>query len=176
MALAVGPETADAAAIRTARVAPARLRMASNPVLRARVRAAVQAVQAARQWDAYYERALQQQTRRVQVPPALRGTGAVAVAAVEPESAFLAYLRWRRNLNPARFDRYHPNLATILEDPPVVVPPITPGNVPNPNPNPRPNPNPQVPQVPEPSSILVLGGLFAGAALWRRRHQQRTAV
>lgn len=145
------------------------MRAISTANLRYQTRAAAQAAQSARRWDAYYRRAMRQQSLRVQVPTQLRGPRALALVATNGESPFLDYLRWRRSLNPARFDRYHPNLVAILDVPPLVIPPYVPEDIPYPEPNPNPNPIPQVPQVPEPGSILVLAGLFGGAALLKRR-------
>jgi hypothetical protein len=167
--LANGPGPAEAAAIRPARVAAtaAAPRLRPAVVATRQARAATLAARDAGRWDAYFRRALQGHSLRVQVPQTLRGVRALAAAASQSDSAFVQYLRWRRGLNPARFDRNHPNVGPLLPEIPPVVPPIVPGNVP------RPRPNPQVPvlppAVPEPSTALVVAGLFAGAALWRRR-------
>ncbi|APW60264.1 PEP-CTERM sorting domain-containing protein [Paludisphaera borealis] len=79
------------------------------------------------------------------------------------------YLIWRRDLNPLRFDRYHPYLGRLLApltlDPPTSVPvapevepPITPlaplETLP--------------PSVPEPSSLLLIGLVSAWGLLRRR--------
>lgn len=99
----------------------------------------------------------------------------------------------RRNLNPARFDHYHPNVAEFFVQPPVIMPPVVPpATVPPPPicPPVMPPPStscPGVPPpsggggdngngngaVPEPSSIALLSFplVFAGLVLWfRRRH------
>jgi hypothetical protein len=169
--LASGPDPAVAAAIRTARVTTATTTTARPAVVAARqARAATLAAREAQRWDAYFRRALAQQSRRVEVPTTLRGVRALSAAASQSDSAFVQYLRWRRGLNPTRFDRNHPNVGPLLPEIPAVVPPIVPTDRPRPRPIPQ---VPVVPPVPEPSAGLVLAGLFAGAALWRGRSRRK---
>jgi hypothetical protein len=79
------------------------------------------------------------------------------------------YLIWRRDLNPFRFDRYHPylgqRLAPLTLDPPTSVPvapevepPITPLAPLEVTP----------PSVPEPSSLILIGLVSAWGILRRR--------
>lgn len=78
------------------------------------------------------------------------------------------YLKWRRSLNPTRFDRYHPYIGPPLAQT-LVPPPLTP----TPTPTPPINPQPQIPGVPEPASLLVGVVLMVAAATWRRHKAQR---
>ncbi len=122
-------------------------------------------------WQRYFTRALQQHQLNVKGPNALRVLSA-SPSGVLPHTAFVEYLQWRRGLNPARFDHFHPQLGQmLLQDqiarstvpPPVVVPkgPVEPGGV---------NPPPPIgPQVPEPNSgliALVLIGAGVSARRW----------
>jgi MYXO-CTERM domain-containing protein len=103
-----------------------------------------------------------------------------------PDTPLVEYLRWRRSLDPARFDHYHPNVGpmlaedaltrmSLLNPPPnlgqVVNPPGTP---PPPVPVPPLPPNPPDAKVSEPSSAL-LGLVLAGAAGWLRRRAHSRA-
>jgi len=83
----------------------------------------------------------------------------------------LEYLIWRRDLNAARFDRYHPylgpRLSQLLKPPPPEVPPIQVPQLPIPPITPPPplvvpdNP------VPEPGGLLI-AALASAWGLWRR--------
>jgi hypothetical protein len=134
-------------------------------------------------WDRYFAHALQVRSLRVQGPPALMVLSAAPAAQVS-NSAFVDYLLWRRSLNPARFDFYHPFLAPILIQTQVPQPPnipslpgsllppttVIPSTVP---PDSPPDTPPPPPQVPEPSSWLVLLGMFTAAVAarrWARAH------
>jgi hypothetical protein len=84
------------------------------------------------------------------------------------ETPFVRYLLWRRGLDPARFDHYHPRIGPILASlsPP---PPSPPTSVPTTHPTPPPSiPQPQGLNVPEPPTTLLALALI-GAALWWRR-------
>jgi hypothetical protein len=95
--------------------------------------------------------------------------GDPAAIAVNP---MIDYLEWRRDLNPARFDRYHPFLGPRLGRlvPPVVLAPLT--GVPT-DPVVEPPITPLAPltipplSVPEPSGLLLIG-LVSAVGLWRR--------
>jgi hypothetical protein len=136
-------------------------------------------------WDRYFARALATHEMRVKSPGAV-GVLALTEAATGglPQTALVQYLEWRRSLNPARFDFYHPGLGPLLQ-PQVVTPPqlggekITPPPPSNPPVNPPENPpeNPPVlppdvppPSVPEPSSLAVAAAMLAAGAWARRRN------
>jgi hypothetical protein len=116
----------------------------------------------------YFRWALRNQVRRVNVPPSLRGLR-TSLDGRLPEWAFVDYLRWRRSLNPARFDVNHPNLARLFRFEPL--PPLTPPTPVEPTVRPR-TQQPLPPQVPEPSSALIAVALF-GAGWWARRRRAR---
>jgi len=93
---------------------------------------------------------------------------------------------WRRSLNPARFDRWHPIEGPIIgginpqpqtlpppTNPPPTNPPVNPPT--NPPTNPPDNP-PLPPGVPEPGSMAVALGLIGAGWLWRRRSQRLPAA
>ncbi len=90
------------------------------------------------------------------------------VAAASP---LVEYFVWRRNLNPTRFDRYHPFLGPQLPqgfDPPTpLVPPVVP-DIPTEPPIIPPVPF-VPPNVPEPPAILVIALGAIGALILRRR-------
>lgn len=119
-------------------------------------------------WDQYYTNALKQHRIRI------KGLNALKVLRVNadgtlPQSPMVAYLKWRRSLNPARFAKYHPKLAQMIVRDIVIrgLPkPNDPGN------NPKPggvNPPPPPPQVPEPNTFLIATLCIGAAAWWRTR-------
>ncbi|QDV37992.1 PEP-CTERM sorting domain-containing protein [Tautonia plasticadhaerens] len=142
--------------------------------------------EAFRRQEAFYAQALQAGMTRVPRPQFLDLLLVPDASGLLPESATIDYLRFRRGLNQARFDRVHPFIGPILERdrivrtqvpiplPPVVpeiptIPPVTP-QIPEGPILGGGKPSPQVP-VPEPSTLAVwvalgLGGAFA---LQRRR-------
>lgn len=90
--------------------------------------------------------------------------------AVAASSPLIEYFVWRRNLDPTRFDSYHPFIGPRLPQefiPPVpqVIPPVVPPVDPPLTP---PVPSVVPPQVPEPSTLLVLVIGAAGACLVQR--------
>jgi len=103
-----------------------------------------------------------------------------------PDTALVEYLRWRRSLDPARFDFYHPNVGPMLAEDArtrqtLLNPPLDLGQVVNPpGPSPLPVPvaplplNPPDAKVSEPSTAL-LGILLAGATGWLRRRAYKHA-
>ncbi len=118
------------------------------------VKAATAALRTGGYWDRYFARALAQRTTTVQGPNAVRILS--AFSGNLPDSPFVDYLRWRRSLNPSRFDHYHPGLGSLLEEGNVSVtvdPPVVP---------------PIKPEVPEPSTWL-LGAVLAVAGIGAHR-------
>jgi PEP-CTERM motif len=89
-------------------------------------------------------------------------TGDPATIASNP---MIDYLLWRRDLNPTRFDHYHPFLGPQLGqlEPPTNVP-VTPEEKPPITTAPQEVP----PPVPEPNGLLLIG-LVSAWGLWRRR-------
>lgn len=114
-------------------------------------------------------------SRRVSATAFTPNTAAATVApAAFVDSPYFQYLLWRRSLNPARFDYYHPRLGPLLESItqlpqevfPPLIPPVTPPVTPPPI-TPTIPVIPVTPQVPEPSTLLI--GLMLGAGgLWAR--------
>ena len=117
---------------------------------------------------------------------AAQGVNCLSLNGLLPDNAHYRYLHQRRNLNPARFDRYHPALGALLAEDDLlragdgcvlgelIVPPTipTPPGTPSPNP-PFTDDNPLPPRaVPEPASLALtfigLGGI-AGFRMIRRR-------
>ncbi|MDG3003068.1 hypothetical protein [Paludisphaera mucosa] len=107
--------------------------------------------------------------------------GDPTVAAASP---LIEYLVWRRNLNVARFDAYHPYVGPRLPQgliPPIsqVVPPLTPPtNIPTAPVEPPllpPVPNVVPPSVPEPSALVVIVAGAVGALEIRRRRETSQA-
>jgi hypothetical protein len=92
-----------------------------------------------------------------------------------PDTSFVSYLRWRRSLNPRRFDANHPNIAQLIIRDEANRPPITPTVVRPPTINPRPQPL-EPPKVPEPSGIAVAGVLVAAGILASRRERWRRST
>ncbi len=123
-------------------------------------------------WNRYFARALVNHDLRVKGPNAV-GVLAVSAAAtgVLPQTPIVQYLMWRRSLNPARFDFYHPRLGPILQQNLITsVPPTVGGEkITPPTPPVTPPDNPP-PQVPEPSS-LAIAVMLVSAAAWARRHR-----
>ncbi|MEW4566436.1 hypothetical protein AB1L88_01085 [Tautonia sp. JC769] len=149
--------------------------------------------QAFQRQEAFFARALEQGMTRVPRPQFLDVLLVPDVSGLLAESSTLDYLRWRRNLNPTRFDRNHPFIGPALERdrlvrnqspipmPPVTVPtdpgvPIIPPTTPQ---VPGPilgggRPSPQVP-IPEPGAFALWAAVAVGGsfALNRRRRKPR---
>jgi hypothetical protein len=120
-------------------------------------------------WDRYFLRALRQQRLNVKGPDALRLLRVDAEGQL-PQVPLVAYLKWRRSLNPARFDRYHPVLGPKLEaddiirslpQTPVIPPPREDPEVIRP-------PSSGGAEVPEPGSLAVALGMIVAGAAWGR--------
>lgn len=120
------------------------------------------------------------------------GVGCTPLNGVLPDTPYYNNLRWRRSLNPQRFDFYHPLLGAILEEdqrirelPPTCPP--EPGGVTPPGGEEEPPPGggdpgggdpggggPGDPEpVPEPASWLLLA-LGAGVCGWTRLRKSRS--
>ena len=94
------------------------------------------------------------------------------------ETPFVDYLFWRRSLNPARFDLFHPALGPALGQltppSPAVVPTAIPGgSTQGGRPPTSTNPVPEV-GVPEPTSLSTGLMMIAVAYGWRRRRSRKT--
>jgi hypothetical protein len=137
-----------------------------------RTRQPLAAARAEPRAEAYFARALQNQWRQVEVPLGqriLRSSDGLL-----PDTAFVRYLRWRRGLRTAQFDRFHPRVAMMisrdeqLRRPSVLaatLPPVLPRCD-----------CPAVPALPpteetspEPASLLVAIVLGGSVALARRK-------
>jgi hypothetical protein len=128
--------------------------------------------------ETYFARALRNQWRHVDVPPTLRLLR--APDGLLPDTAFVRYLRWRRELHTARFDRWHPRVAAMMiRDAQLrgaaVLPPSLPPSPPPIQPRseaptlPSPPPVDQETTIPEPASLLMAIVLAGSVALARRR-------
>jgi hypothetical protein len=92
------------------------------------------------------------------------------------ETPFVEYLLWRRSLNPARFDHYHPFVGPELGMliPPPTTPVTPPGGTTSGGPPPV-NPQPEN-GVPEPTGLFAFATLAAWAAvIWRRRPSEEAS-
>jgi hypothetical protein len=102
-----------------------------------------------------------------------------------PETPFIEYLRWRRSLNPSRFDVWHPHMGRLLETDRIIrsqvfTPPITsnppavdaqpPIHVPRPD---EPQILPPGTSVPEPSTALMGLTMIGALAAWQRARRLR---
>jgi len=124
--------------------------------------------------EAYFTRALRRRWPHVEVPRALRSLQ--ASDGLLPETAFVRYLRWRRELHPAQFDRWHPRVAALMirdaqvrdtsvlpsSPAPILVRTETPAVAPLP-------PVDEGTKSPEPTSLLMAIVLAGSVALSRRR-------
>ena len=100
-----------------------------------------------------------------------------ARVALQAEPPYFAYLRQRRSLNPARFDRNHPRIGPLL----AIIPPV-PTTAPLPPTTLGPQaivpraptaPEPPLPQlIPEPPGVLIALVLLAAGILARRRTRE----
>lgn len=118
----------------------------------------------------------------VPAPPVTLGVRqaiAQALASPDPTSnPLVEYLTWRRNLDPTRFDRWHPNVGPELQDLPLPVTtpstttlstttPATTATAPpgSQQLNPLIAPTPS----PEPGSYVIALALLGAGVWWRRR-------
>jgi hypothetical protein len=98
-------------------------------------------------------------------------------AAQALSNPMIAYLEWRRNLDPTRFTSYHPNLssalAQLLSSPSLPTPTnVAPTNVAPPTSTPATPTAPQTvspPTVPEPSSLLLAAAMTGWGIWWRHQ-------
>jgi hypothetical protein len=120
-------------------------------------------------WDRYFLRALREQRLNVVGPDALRVLRPDAEGRL-PQVPLVAYLKWRRALNPARFDRNHlvlgPRLAAddivrSLTEEPIIPPPVV--EVPE-----VVRPPSSGGEVPEPGSLVVALGMIGAGVAWGR--------
>jgi hypothetical protein len=86
-------------------------------------------------------------------------------------SPMIDYLAWRRDLNPTRFDRFHPLLGPRIAQ--LLTPPLTPVTGVPTTPDVEPPITPLAPltadppSVPEPTGLMLIG-LVSAWGLWRR--------
>jgi hypothetical protein len=123
--------------------------------------------------EAYFARALQNQWQHVEVPLGLRLLR--SSDGLLPDSSFVRYLRWRRGLRTAQFDRFHPRVAMMMiRDEQIRNTPVLPPSLPPILPR---SDGPAVParppteetKSPEPASLLVAIVLGGSVALSRRK-------
>ncbi len=124
--------------------------------------------------ERYFAAALRSRSLDVRVP---RGMRVVASAeGLLDDSSFVNYLRWRRSLNPNRFDQFHARMGPMLlrdlqvRNRPIVpaLPPLVPDDPITIGGRPTGPPTTQT-VVPEPSTALAAMVIVGGWGLWRRR-------
>jgi hypothetical protein len=148
------------------------------PILASQARA--QAVEW-RQANDFYARALRNRWATAPRIPQMRLLRATAEGLL-PEVPMVQYLRWRRGLNPAQFDRNHPNIAAMLVRDAAVRPTVSVAQIPGPRPSDTipPDrvgiPSAQSAAIPEPSSLLLGLTLMGAGALWARSARRRVGV
>jgi hypothetical protein len=133
---------------------------------------------AGRAAEDYFTRALRDQRRDVEVPPALRRLQ--ATDDLLPDTAFVRYLRWRREIRPAQFDRRHPRVAAMMiRDAQARATPVISPTMPSiltrcdcPTPSVIPSSD-EGTKSPEPASLLMAIVLAGSVALSRRRDLRR---
>lgn len=115
------------------------------------------------------------------ITAAVRVAMAQALGSANPRtSPWVQYLLWRQNLNPIRFNRWHPQMAPYLSNLPPIknvcpcacTPPktIKPQQQHTPGKTPRPGEiSPPGPSVPEPNTLLISLALIGSGCLWRYR-------
>jgi len=122
----------------------------------------------------------QQVWSQFQSPPVTLAVREIMQQALRSANAtsnpWVQYLTWRRDLDPVRFDHWHPFMGHELQNLPPPPPPsnpqqpqgLNPGDPPPDNPPPD-NPGHDLPPAfPEPSSWMISLGIL-GAGLWGRR-------
>lgn len=114
--------------------------------------------------------------KREHAPPLVLSVRRALQAAVMGRDAtvnpFVQYLTWRRSLNPARFDHWHPFLGPRIHE---LLPHLPHVSRPSVSPHERPplHPEPQViPPVPEPDTILIAMALIGSGVWWRKRYRR----
>ncbi len=126
--------------------------------IRSRTQISAQAVRDLRSWVAFLNGG-QQLWSHVKNPPvtlAVRRLMAQALSSSNPTSSpWVQYLTWRRDLNPVRFDHWHPFLGPELQN---LTPPTQPQIL-----------TPPSPSVPEPGTLVMSLALVGTGVWWRRR-------
>jgi hypothetical protein len=135
-------------------------------------------------WSSYLAGGAQLWAQRAapRITAGVRMAMAQALGSANPRlSPWVQYLLWRQSLNPARFDRWHPQMVPFLSNlPPVknVCPcpcttctpskPIKPQQHHGPGKTPSPGTIlPPGPTVPEPNTLLISVALIGSGFLWR---------
>ena len=125
----------------------------------------------------FFTQALNNHWLHVDIPVSMRHLEAEANGLL-PDTVFVEYLKWRHDLNPVRFDFYHPKVGPMIErdeilraslSPKVIVEPTAPP----PNLGQTLTPPPHCPNIPEPGTATIAVVMLAAAALARRWAQRR---
>jgi hypothetical protein len=120
---------------------------------------------------------------RARSPRIPAGLSLAATGGTSVDSSSQGYLQWRRDLNPERFDRYHPRIGPFLASQVVTLPVSEPPPIPTPTLPPISTASPiQVPTltpigpprapleqtVPEPSTVVMTLAMVGWGIWWRR--------
>ena len=101
-------------------------------------------------------------------PPIPSGLILPKVNGLLVETPFVEYLDWRRNLDPSRFDYYHPIVGPELSQLPGaqnITPPPS-GGTPGSSTGGGGSPTPPSTHIPEPGTLLIALSLVGAASFW----------
>jgi hypothetical protein len=125
---------------------------------------------------------------RARPPRNSAGLSLAALEGPEADGTLLGYLQRRRELNPERFDHYHPRIGPMLAGqaisvpvvvaPPIPTPTLPPVTVADPIQVPTLTPigtprGPLEQTVPEPSAVVMTLALVGWGVWWRRALQRQ---